>query len=97
MPNKKYAQGRYVEYRTVKYFKDKGYQAWRTAGSHGPFDVIAINAKEVVLAQVKSYQGNKPKYDVGVEKLHKLIVPEWVDKVFVTYQMGSGKLEVTNV
>lgn len=44
MPNKQYIKGRSKEYSVVKQYKNKGYQiSQRTAGSHSPIDVIAID------------------------------------------------------
>lgn len=40
--NKNYVQGRNFEYEVVKIFKDKGFTAIRTAGSHSPYDVILV-------------------------------------------------------
>lgn len=56
MPNKNYLKGRRKEYLIVKKYKELGYDiAQRTAGSHSPFDVIAINLKkkEIKLIQCK--------------------------------------------
>ena len=55
MPNKNYLKGRRKEYKIVNKFKEKGLIAQRTAGSHSPFDVIAINPKErrIFLVQAK--------------------------------------------
>ena len=56
MPNKNYQKGRRKEYAVVKRYKEMGYDiAQRTAGSHSPFDVIAINLKkrEIKLIQCK--------------------------------------------
>lgn len=41
MPNKNYQAGRRVEYEVIKIMEAKGYKAFRTAGSHGEFDVVA--------------------------------------------------------
>lgn len=55
MPNKNYIKGRRKEYKYVKIMRDKGFIAQRTAGSHSPFDVIAINpeTKQIRLIQCK--------------------------------------------
>jgi len=46
MPNKNYEKGRRKEYKIVKQYKDKGYDiAQRSAGSHSPIDVFAIDKK----------------------------------------------------
>lgn len=42
MANKNYRAGRAFEYRVAKTYRDLGYTVLRTAGSHGPFDLIAI-------------------------------------------------------
>jgi Holliday junction resolvase len=90
-----YTQGRNTEYKVVDELRQTGYIAYRTAGSHGPFDVIGLNEKEIVLVQVKSYKkGTKLlSYDKEKELLEKLPVPKKVvKKYFVTYEAGSGIL-----
>lgn len=54
--NKNYINGRNKEYRIVKKYKEQGYDiVQRTAGSHSPFDVIAVNIKQerIKLIQAK--------------------------------------------
>ena len=56
MPNKNYLKGRRKEYKIANKFKERGFDiAQRTAGSHSPFDVIAINTetKQILLIQCK--------------------------------------------
>lgn len=48
-----YRRGFLIERRAVKVLEQAGYVVARTAGSHSPFDVIAINANGVRLIQVK--------------------------------------------
>lgn len=50
-----YTRGRDFEYRIVNGFRAKGIYATRTAGSHGIFDVIAIDIKKkkIYLKQAK--------------------------------------------
>ena len=50
-----YERGRNKEYRITSYFKKRGWNAVRTAGSHGIFDVIAIDPfdKRIRLIQSK--------------------------------------------
>lgn len=43
MPNRNYINGRAKEYRIVNSYKKNGCIAFRSAGSHSPVDVIAIN------------------------------------------------------
>ena len=40
--NKNYIQGRNFEYEVCNIFKEKGFTAIRTAGSHSPYDVILV-------------------------------------------------------
>lgn len=51
-----YEQGRNKEYSVMKKLRRDGYYAIRSAGSHGLFDVIAIDheKKEILLIQVKA-------------------------------------------
>lgn len=48
-----YTAGLYYEYKCVNQLRAAGYGAQRTAGSHGPFDVIAWKPHEILLIQVK--------------------------------------------
>lgn len=56
MSNPNYLKGRRKEYAVVKRYKELGFEiSQRTAGSHSPFDVIAIDLKkkEIRLIQCK--------------------------------------------
>lgn len=56
MPNSNYIKGRAKEYKVMKRLRDEGYDiVARTAGSHGAFDVIAINkeTRDIKLIQCK--------------------------------------------
>ncbi|MEX2017019.1 MAG: hypothetical protein WD876_00930 [Candidatus Pacearchaeota archaeon] len=56
MPNKNYQQGRRKEYKIVDELRKLGFDiVQRTAGSHSPIDIIAINKKErkIVFTQSK--------------------------------------------
>lgn len=44
MPNKNYQAGRRFEYEVMRYWESREYEAMRTSGSHGSFDIIAIRA-----------------------------------------------------
>ena len=57
MPNANYVAGRAFEYERVAHWQDvMGYTAFRTAGSHSPWDVIAVHPdKGVILIQCKRY------------------------------------------
>jgi hypothetical protein len=76
-----YVKGRTYEYATVrKLLKQGAVDARRTAGSHGPYDVIGIFPDHIELIQVKS--GVSP--DDG--KLAQLPVPPNVTKWLYVYQ-----------
>lgn len=56
MSNKNYIKGRRKEYKIVKQYKDKGYKiVQRSAGSHSPIDVFAIDkeTRTIKLIQAK--------------------------------------------
>lgn len=42
MPNKNYINGRRHEYAVRDHWKQHGYTALRSAGSHSPYDVVAL-------------------------------------------------------
>jgi Holliday junction resolvase len=56
----------------------------RTAGSHGPFDVIAIGALGVRLIQVKRAMGNNWKYEYEAAKEEIEFLPKFP---FVSYEI----------
>ena len=79
MSNKNYQKGAQREYRIVRKLREAGYHiVQRTAGSHSPFDVIAIDRtfKEIKLIQSKpkSLSENKKK---ELEKEH-----DWLNGIF---------------
>lgn len=66
MPNKSYVKGRKKEYAICKRLREEGYDiVQRTAGSHSPVDVIAINKEEryILLIQSKPKGYKSRKYD----------------------------------
>jgi len=68
MPNKNYLRGRAKEYRIIKELKEDGYSiAQRSAGSHSPVDIFAINSKKKLIKLVQA----KPK-SMSTNKKHKI-------------------------
>ena len=56
MPNANYVKGRRKEYKVVKQLKEHGFDiAQRSAGSHSPVDIFAIDKinRRIVLVQCK--------------------------------------------
>lgn len=55
MPNANYVKGRRQEYKLVNQAKKMGCVAFRSAGSHSPIDVVAIDTaqKRISLIQAK--------------------------------------------
>lgn len=53
MPNQNYIKGRRHEYEVVNTLKDKGWIAFRSAGSHSPIDVIAIHPKKCLIQAIQ--------------------------------------------
>ena len=51
--NPKYNKGRRNEYKVRKILTDKGYQVFRSAGSKGPWDLLAMG-KFILCIQVKT-------------------------------------------
>ena len=61
-PNLNYNKGRKLEYRVRDFYKDKGFEVFRTAGSHSLADIICISSgftlgnaevPQVILVQCK--------------------------------------------
>lgn len=53
MVNKNYRRGRRFEYEVKQYIEDRGWKAYRTAGSHGEADIIGIKDNVTLLIQCK--------------------------------------------
>jgi Holliday junction resolvase-like predicted endonuclease len=83
----RYTRGRDSEYRAQRDLEAEGYTTYRTAGSHGEVDVIAINAKEIRLVQTKSFQKRPDDYGKDIVQLADLVAPPnasrelWIRKV----------------
>lgn len=71
MPNKNYLRGRAYEYKAKKYLEEQGYTVVRTAGSHGPWDLIAIRGEE----KVRCIQIKRTKSPSGVKQLLGKFIP----------------------
>jgi len=76
--NKKYIKGRQYEYKTQKLLENSGWQVIRSAGSKGPYDLVAIHKtdKIVALIQVKYNKKLKQKMQAQIENVdtnYKLI------------------------
>ena len=48
MPNRNYLTGRAYEYKAKRVLEEQGYTVIRTAGSHGPWDLVATREGEKV-------------------------------------------------
>ena len=53
MPNRKYANGRDLEYATVHILEADGYWVMRAPGSKGKVDVLALKPGEILMVQCK--------------------------------------------
>jgi Holliday junction resolvase len=89
MPNHRYQRGRVLEYRTKEEWEARDYQVVRTAGSHGPVDLVAWNKYETVYIQVKS--GKVSKSDLA--DFADMVRPPAARKLLVHYVKIEGKYE----
>lgn len=75
MPNPNYKKGRRKEYSVCDKLKIEGWEiVQRTAGSHSPIDIFAINTetKEIRFIQVKAGEISQKEYDKIIEDNKKL-------------------------
>lgn len=61
MPNKNYQKGVRKERAFVKYYKSLSCVSFRSAGSHSPIDVIAINPRERWIKLIQCKPGTMSK------------------------------------
>lgn len=61
MPNANYVKGRKKEYKISKEFREMGCEiAQRTAGSHSPIDIFAINRSKRTIYFIQAKPDNFP-------------------------------------
>lgn len=94
MPNKNYVNGRTREYRTMRLLETLGYTAFRSAGSHGLWDVIGYNSTSMVFIQVKF---NKGPSESEWEMMREAIVPPHGYKIVHIYKKGTHAPTVLRV
>jgi len=79
MPNKNYVKGRKKEYKICSRLKEEGFDiVQRTAGSHSPVDIIAINKKLRVIKLIQS----KPDSMLLTQKNAIELNNHWLNNVF---------------
>ncbi len=80
MAQTNYERGRASEYAARQRLLDDGYASvFRTAGSHGPVDLIAVGARRILFVQVKRMTERRA-YTTELEQLKAWPVPDGCDK-----------------
>jgi hypothetical protein len=59
MPNKNYINGRSLEYRIKNILKENGFAVVRSAGSHGKWDLIAVNESRKTIYLISCKKGKR--------------------------------------
>ena len=93
MVNKNYVSGRRFEYTIKKELQDQGWIAIRSAGSHSPFDIVAIKGNKILLLQLKKYQGGKmpfSEYRKEMRKLFELDIAKTLEPTVAIIQDKEG-------
>ena len=85
MPNKNYEKGRRKEYKICNELKEQNFEiVQRTAGSHSPVDIIAINKEK---GEIKLIQA-KPDNMAEIAKERLLLENKWLNGWFeVTFEV----------
>ena len=76
--NNNYKKGRHNEYRTMRLLEASGFVCRRAAGSHSPFDVVAINSVGILLVQGKTNEWPSP---AALETISLVPVPQNASKL----------------
>ena len=79
MPNKNYLKGIRKERKLVQEFRDKGCISARTAGSHSPIDLFAIDKKARVITFIQAKPDSLSKK--AAQRIHDeldFINGEWI-------------------
>lgn len=86
-----YERGRQYEYRSMRWLEKQGYTCFRTAGSHGECDVIALSPQIIQLVQVKFNCAPTP---AEVEQFELLAAPRNTVKVVHVWRKGARHPEL---
>lgn len=84
--NKNYVRGRANEYKTMGILEAVGYNCFRSAGSHGPFDVIGISKRGIILVQVKTNGQPSP---ADMETMRDFPAPSNATKLVYCFNTGT--------
>jgi Holliday junction resolvase len=93
MVNKNYVSGRRFEYTIKKALEKLGWIAIRSAGSHSPFDIIAIKEDKILLLQLKKYKGGhmpQAEYYKEMKKLFGLNISSVLQPTMAIIQDREG-------
>ena len=93
MVNKNYVSGRRFEYTIKKALEKLGWIAIRSAGSHSPFDIIAIKEDKILLLQLKKYKGGhmpQAQYYKEMKKLFGLNISSVLQPTMAIVQDQEG-------
>jgi len=84
-----YARGIKVEYRVRDLYKYKGYRVIRSAGSRGPWDLLAYDKFNVIFIQCKNHKPTKDE----LNDFNHAIIPDFCRKE-LWFKPCRGKVEV---
>lgn len=77
-----YTKGRTYEWDVKKRLQKDGYIVVRSSGSHSPFDLVAVNEKEIILIQCKRSRVFSAPDKREMETFKKILVPPCCRKEF---------------
>lgn len=79
-----YAGGTKFEYVVRDYFKGRGFEVMRAAGSKGAVDLMAWNGKDVFLIQCKKEKKKNSSFREDVERMRGVATqPRWKRQLWV--------------
>jgi Holliday junction resolvase len=75
MPNQRYLAGRRLEYQVRNFFKSAGLSVIRASGSHGEWDIVAIDETTRTIYLVQCKRGKKMQvWNGGFYKVRKMVI-----------------------
>jgi Holliday junction resolvase len=91
MPNKNYVNGRRKEYKLVHALKEKGFIAFRSAGSHSPFDVVGVNMEKrvILFCQLKPESHSKKETKRLLEEYKLMHLTTYLTNFFVVTDVNK--------
>lgn len=89
-----YERGRRIEHKIISFLKKSGYSTFRSAGSKGAFDIIAVNERVVRFIQSKLTDDTSYNYTNEIKNMNTVATPDYASRELWIYVARLGFVEI---